>query len=201
MRIAAGILAAAATAVLAVGASALPARADSTLTVKYPVSGTTHLATLGVDVPLGPGSLTAVVDTTTNTLTANLSLPAATATAKILGISVSATANFIQQGQATGTVNFANNTVSTTANETIQVTSISIAGITISLGQHCQTINPSTITVNSAAGFSVIFGGHLTGTYDIGHFEGCGLVDAVLDLTLSGKGNTIDLTLGGVTIL
>ena len=98
---AAGLLAAA-----WVLASAGTASADTTLTIRYPVTGTTHLTTPNGDVPLGPGHLTATADLNTDKITAKLSLPDATASFKELNtIPVTATAQLINDGPTTGTVN------------------------------------------------------------------------------------------------
>lgn len=200
MRLPAAILAAAATAALAIGVTAVPAHADSTISATYPVTGTTTIKKLNATVALGPGSLGVVLDTTTSTLTATLSLPQATVSTSILGIPVTATTNFIQDGTATGTADLSTNTVSTTAMETLQITSLKIGSINIPVGNNCETAKPASITVNSQSGFNVLFGGNLAGTYTIPDFAHCGLATLLLNLTIPGAGNTITLTLGGATL-
>ena len=207
MRISAAILAAGATAVLAVGAGAVPAfaapaapSADSTISATYPVTGTTTIKKLNTSVALGPGSLAVVLDTTQSTLTATLSLPAATVSTTVLGIPVTATTNFIQDGQATGTADLSTNTVSTTANETLQITSLKVGVLSIPVGNNCETVKPASITVNSQSGFNVLFGGNLAGTYTIPAFAHCGIATLLLNLTIPGAGNPITLTLGGATL-
>jgi hypothetical protein len=151
-------------------------------------------------VPLGPGSLALVLDTTNSTLTATLSLPAATVSATVLGLPVTATTAFIQDGAATGTADLTTNSVQTTARETLQVTSLKIAGVPIGVGKSCETVAPASISVASQPGFNVLSGGTLAGTYAIPRFAHCGLATPLLNLTIPGGGNTISLVLGGATL-
>jgi hypothetical protein len=205
MRRTAALLAAAATAVLLTGtalaAAAAPARAaDSTISATYPLSGSTHIKKLNATAPLGPGSLAVVLDTTNSTLTATLSLPAATVSATVLGLPVTATTAFIQNGAATGTADLTTNAVSTTARETLQITSLKIAGVPVLVGKSCETVAPASISVASQPGFNVLSGGTLAGTYTIPRFAHCGLATPLLNLTIPGGGNTISLVLGGATL-
>jgi hypothetical protein len=215
MRRSAAILAAGATAVLVAGLGAAPALAaplahagpaaaaapaDSTLSATYPVTGSTHIQKLNATVPLGPGSLAVTLDTTTSDLTATLNLPPATVSATVLGLPVTATTAFIQDGTATGTADLAANSVQTTAKETLQVTSLKVAGVPVPVGRSCESIVPASISVASQPGFNVLFGGTLAGTYAIPLFAHCGLATPLLNLTIPGGGNTISLTLGGATL-
>jgi hypothetical protein len=215
MRRSAAILAAGATAVLVAGLGAAPALAaplahagpaaaaapaDSTLSATYPVTGSTHIQKLNATVPLGPGSLAVTLDTTTADLTATLNLPPATVSATVLGLPVTATTAFIQDGTATGTADLAANSVQTTAKETLQVTSLKVAGVPVPVGRSCESIVPASISVASQPGFNVLFGGTLAGTYAIPLFAHCGLATPLLNLTIPGGGNTISLTLGGATL-
>jgi hypothetical protein len=186
------------TATPALASSAAPA--DTTITVTYPVTGSTFIKAIDATLPLGPGTLTSTADLNTSGLTATLSLPAATGSFKELGfIPVTATTQMIQDGPATGTVNFSTNAVTTTANTTIQLTSLKVLGISIPLGSSCETA-PTAITVTSQAGFSILNGGTLAGTYTIPRFSHCGLAGFLINLTLPGPGNTISLTLGAAKL-
>ena len=107
-------LAAAAVAVLAVGAtlccrlstSAIPASASTKLHAKYKVTGSTYIKAPNFTLSLGPGKLSATVNTRTGKLTATLTLPNATGSFKQLGIiPVTATTQFINDGPTTGKVN------------------------------------------------------------------------------------------------
>jgi hypothetical protein len=215
MRRSAAILAAGTTAVLIAGLGAAPALAaplapagqataaapaDSTLSATYPVTGSTHIQKLNATVPLGPGSLAVTLDTTNSTLTATLNLPPATVSATVLGLPVTATTAFIQDGTATGTADLSTNSVQTTAKETLQITSLKVAGVPLPVGRSCESIVPASISVASQPGFNVLFGGTLAGTYAIPLFAHCGLATPLLNLTIPGGGNTISLTLGGATL-
>ncbi|MGC1286918.1 MAG: hypothetical protein WA895_28720 [Streptosporangiaceae bacterium] len=203
------LLAASAAAAVAGIAAATPALAspaapiapsDSTVSVSYPVTGSTFIKAIGSTIDLGPGTLSTTADLTTSTLTGTLTLPPATGSFKELGlIPVTATTEMIQDGTATGTVNFTTNAVTTTATDTIKLTSLKVAGVPILVGPSCET-SPTTISVSSQAGFNVLNGGTLSGTYTIPQFAHCGLATLLINLTLPGPGNTISLTLGKGTL-
>lgn len=203
------LLAASAAAAVAGIAAATPALAspaaptapsDSTVSVSYPVTGSTFIKAIGAAIDLGPGTLSTTADLTTSTLTGTLTLPPATGSFKELGlIPVTATTEMIQDGTATGTVNFTTNAVTTTATDTIKLTSLKVAGVPILVGPSCET-SPTTISVSSQAGFNVLNGGTLSGTYTIPPFAHCGLATLLINLTLPGPGNTISLTLGKGTL-
>jgi hypothetical protein len=203
------LLAASAAAAVAGIAAATPALAspaapaapsDSIVSVSYPVTGSTFIKAIGSTIDLGPGTLSTTADLTTSTLTGTLTLPPATGSFKELGlVPVTATTEMIQDGTATGTVNFTTNAVTTTATDTIKLTSLKVAGIPILVGPSCET-SPATISVSSQAGFNVLNGGTLSGTYTIPPFAHCGLATLLINLTLPGPGNTISLTLGKGTL-
>jgi len=174
--------------------------ADQTVNVTYPVSGSTFIKAINSSIALGPGSLSTTADLTTSTLTGTLSLPPATGSFKELGlVPVTATTEMIQDGQATGTVDFSTNAVTTTTKESIKLTSLKVAGLPVPVGSNCETA-PATITVSSQPGFNVLSGGTLSGTYTIPSFAHCGLATLLINLTLPGPGNTITLTLGAGTL-
>jgi hypothetical protein len=182
---------------LATPALASPAApSDTTVGVTYPVTGSTFIKAINSTIALGPGTLSTTADLTTSTLTGTLSLPPATGSFKELGlVPVTATTEMVQDGQATGTVNFSTNEVTTTATETIKLTGLKVAGLPVPVGSSCQT-SPATITVTSQPGFNVLSGGTLAGTYTIPRFAHCGLATLLINLTLPGPGNTISLVLG-----
>jgi hypothetical protein len=200
------LLAATAAAAVAGIALATPAPAspaalsDTTVSVSYPVTGSTFIKAIGSTINLGPGTLSTAADLTTSTLTGTLTLPPATGSFKELGlVPVTATTEMIQDGTATGTVDFSTNAVTTTATDTIRLTSLKVAGLPIPVGPSCQT-SPATISVSSQAGFNVLNGGTLSGSYRIPPFAHCGLATLLINLTLPGPGNTISLTLGKGTL-
>ncbi len=127
-------------------ASAGPAAADTTITLRYPVTGSTYLAAPGATLPLGPGKLTATADLTTYTVTAKLSLPDATGSFKELNlVPVTATAQFINDGPTTGTINSSTGAVATTSKITIRIVSLTVGGIPQLVGNSCETVTPATI--------------------------------------------------------
>lgn len=199
-----GLAVTAAAAASALVLSAGMASADTSLTLVYPVSGSTHIATTNSDLSLGPGSLTATADLTTGAITdGTLSLPDSTGSFTELGfVPVQATVAFTQVGPITGTVSIANDTTTATANMELRITDLKVAGVDTFVGNHCQTVTPASITVTSQAGFTIGTGGPVAGTYTIPDFNNCGLLNSqagLIDLVIPGSGNTISLTLGTPT--
>jgi hypothetical protein len=195
MCVSAGLLTA-----VGLAATAGPASADSVINVHYALTGTTFLKKLNTTVNLGSGTLSASVDLTTGTSTSTLSLPPATASVKEFGIiPVTATTEMIQNGPATGTVNLSTNTITSTASVTLKITSLTVFGISLPVGNSCET-SPFTISLSSGPGFTVGGGGPVSGGYTIPDFHHCGLNTLLLNFTIPGAGNTISLTLGALQI-
>lgn len=195
-----GLAVTALTGLLAVATvAAIPAAsaaAGTTLTVRYPVHGSTFLKAANATVNLGPGTLTSTVDLSTGKLTANLKLPPATGSFKELGlIPVTATTAFIQDGPTTGNVNLNTGAVTTTSNVTLKITSLSVSGLPVPVGPACESATPASISLASQPGFSIVKGGTVSGTYTVPPFANCGLITPVLNLTIAGPGNTISLIL------
>ena len=186
----------------AIVASSAPASAATKIKVKYPVTGSTTIEKLNATAALGPGTLKSTVNLSTGVLSATLTLPPATVSAEELGlVPVTATTVFINDGKTTGTVNLDTGAVTTTSHITLQITSLTVAGIPVPVGNACESAEPATVTVTSQPGFSIVNGGSLSGTYTIPPFANCLLETAVLNLTIPGPGNTIALTLGKAKVV
>jgi hypothetical protein len=197
-----GAGAAAVAAALAVTATAVPASATAT-TIKatYPVTGSTFLKAPNATLPLGPGKLVAHVNASTGAVKATLTLPNATGSFTEFGIiPVTATAHFINNGPTTGSINLKTGAVTSTSNITMQLVSLSVAGIPVPLGPSCETSAPAVVKVTSQKGFNILKGGNLAGSYTIPRFANCGLATVLINLTLTGPGNTITLHLGKAKI-
>lgn len=184
-----------------VSAVAAPASAQSTLTATYPVNGSTFIKATNASLALGPGTLAATLDLETGGIQAHLTLPASTGSFTEFGvIPVTATAEFTEEGATTGQLDLSTGAVTSTSHVTIKLTALRVAGIPTPVGDHCQTESPATIALASGASFNVLNGGPLSGTYTIPKFEHCLLATPLINLTIPGGGNTIDLTLGPATI-
>jgi hypothetical protein len=199
MTAAAGLLLSLGLAAQAAPASAA-ATADQTASLTYPVNGSTVIKAVNSTLTLGPGSLAATVDLTTGALTANLTLPKATASFKEFGIiPVTATTELVPDGATTGTVNFSASSVTSTSSITLKLDSLKVAGIPLPVGPSCETRTPAAVSLTSGAGFNLLSGGTLSGTYTIPPFSHCGLNTALINLTIPGPGNTIALALGAAS--
>jgi len=184
-----------------VAGTAAPTSAASTIRATYKVTGSTFLKAPNATLPLGPGKLSANVNASTGAVKATLTLPDATLSFKQFGfIPVTATTHFINSGPTTGTINLSTGAVTSTSHITMQIVSLSIAGIPVPIGPACESSTPAAIKVASQPGFNVLKGGNLAGTYTIPQFANCGLVTPLINVTLTGPGNTITLHLGKARI-
>jgi hypothetical protein len=184
-----------------VAATAAPTSAASTIRATYKVTGSTFLKAPNATLPLGPGKLSANVNVSTGAVKATLTLPDATLSFKQFGfIPVTATTHFINNGPTRGTINLSTGAVTSTSHITMQIVSLSIAGVPVPIGTACESSTPAAIKVASQPGFNVLKGGNLAGTYTIPQFANCGLVTPLINLTLTGPGNTITLHLGKARI-
>jgi hypothetical protein len=195
----AGLLFSSAAVAGAVGLGVSPASADTTVSLTYPISGSTYINAIHTSIPLGPGTLAATADLNTAAVTGNVNLPPATGSFKELGlVPVTATTAFVEQGQTTGTLQSDGGIVAT-SHITLKLTSLKVAGIPVPVGNSCQTAVPATITLTSQSGFNALTGGTVTGTYTIPRFAHCLLATPLINLTLPGPDNTITLNLGAPT--
>lgn len=182
-------------------ATAVPASAGTTIHARYKVTGSTFLKAPNATLPLGPGRLAANVNLNTGAIKAALTLPDATLSFKQFGlIPVTATTHFINNGPTTGTLDLSTGAITSTSQITMQIVSLSIAGLPVPVGPACESSTPAVIQVASQPGFNILKGGDLAGTYTIPQFANCGLVTPLINLTLTGPGNTITLTLGKAKI-
>ena len=178
-----------------------PAFAVSFIKAKYKVTGSTFLAGPKTSLSLGPGTLSAKVNGSTGKLTATLSMPPATASFKQLNVvPVTAVTKFINDGPTTGKVNLNTGATSTTSKITLQITSLTVAGLPIPVGSRCETTNPVVISLKSKKGFNPLDGGKVGGSYTIGKFSHCGLATVLINATVPASGNTITLKLGKAKI-
>jgi hypothetical protein len=185
-----------------IAATPAAASAATVLKVRYPVNGSTFLKAANATVPLGPGALRSRVNLTTGTVTASLNLPPATGSFKEFGlIPVTATVAFIQNGPTTGKIDLNTGAVTTMSSITLQITSLSVAGLPVPVGPSCESATPASVALASQPGFSIVNGGTVSGTYTVPPFAGCGLITPVLNLTITGPGNTISLTLGKAHVI
>jgi hypothetical protein len=184
---------------LGAGLGVSPASADTTISLTYPVSGSTYINAIHTSIPLGPGTLAATADLSTSAITGSVTLPAATGSFDELGfVPVTATTEFVPSGPTTGTLE-SNGGIQATSKITLKLTSLTVAGIRLPVGNSCQTAIPATIPLASQAGFNALTGGTVSGTYTIPPFEHCLLATGLINLTLPGPGNTITLNLGAAT--
>jgi hypothetical protein len=173
------------------------ASAATFIKAKYKITGSTFLAGPMATLALGPGTLSAKVNASNGKVSASLTLPPATGSFKQFGvIPVTATAKLINDGPTTGTVNLGTGAVKTTSKITMQLTSLTVAGLPVPVGNRCETSSPVVVSLKSQKGFSILGGGKVAGSYTIPAFHHCGLATLLINLTIPASGNTITLKLG-----
>jgi hypothetical protein len=179
---------------------ALPASA-ATISVTYPVTGSTAIKKNGSTLPLGPGTLksTIVTNATGADLTGTLDLPPSKSSFTVAGfIPVQATVTVIPAGPVSGTLS--QGVVTAHSDVYIQLSDIWLAGIFYTpVGDECRTKTPVSMDLRSEGGFTVFNGGTVAGTYTIPDFANCTIFGPLLSSQVSGPDNTISLQLGKPT--
>ncbi|WP_199440016.1 DUF6801 domain-containing protein [Umezawaea beigongshangensis] len=165
--------------------------------ITYDVGGSTRIAKLNSDLPLGPGTLAAELDLLSGNFTADLDLPESTGSFTLFNLlPARATVEMTPLGRTTGTL--ADGAVTARSSVVIGLTDVRVLGVQVVKPTHrCRTTAPADIGLTSAPGFDPITGGTLSGTYTIPRFESCGLVTPIVNSSIPGSGNTIGLTIAG----
>lgn len=170
----------------------------ATINLTHDASGTTHVATTGSDIALGPTTMHTTLDTDTLTFTGSMELPGTRTEFKALGfLPMSADVAFEEAAPIEGTLeNLPDGTAAAHATATyhIRLSNIKVVGFPTFTGPFCRTVDPVTIPVDTPEGeeFNVIQGGVLAGEYDIGDFQHCGLNTWLVNALVPGSGNTVE---------
>ena len=200
-RVAAAVSASALAGTAALALDPGMASATTLVHAKYKVSGSTYLKSPNFTLALGPGTLSATLNAGTGKLKANLSLPEATGSFKQSGlIPVTATTKLINDGPTTGKVNLNTGAIKTKSKITMQIVSLTVAGISVPVGSSCETSSPVVVRLASQPKFSILKGGKLAGTYTIPDFSHCRLATLLINATIPGSGNTVTFKLGKAKI-
>jgi hypothetical protein len=192
-----------ATLTLGPGANSTPGtNNDDILAGVYPFNGSTLIHRSGATVTLGPGDLYALPSVHDGGVYGgDLVLPPGSGTATLHGKTVTITAAFIQVGPISGTLNLQTGAVASTAQETIQVTNVTVNGQNVPVPATCQTVKPVVIHAATTSGFNVLQGGTLEApSYKIPAFTGCGQATKIVAQGLPGPGNSLTLTLGALSV-
>lgn len=201
---------------LLTGVLATPASADPnpTLTDLYDAVGTSHVGSINADLPIAPTTLTETLDATTlQIIDGTLPIAPQQITFNALGfIPIRSTVSLIQTSPVTGALTPGpdGNVITSTVSYTIKLSNVAVNvfgfWMPLFIGDHCQTINPVSITASSPAGqyFDVLNGGTVTGKYTIGNFQNCAPLDLPdffgvgslpINALVPGTNNTINLQL------
>jgi len=175
------------------------AHAATTVAINYDAVGTTHMASTNNNIPLGPSTLSTVLDVDTFDLTGHLPLPKQHTTFTVLGfVPVEADVTFIEAAPLTGHLDLAgvNAIVTSNASYTVQLSNVKMGGLPGLVGSNCKTKSPITISANTPAGegFDILGGGNLAGTFTLGDFKNCGINTWLINQIVPGSGNTVSIT-------
>lgn len=166
------------------------------------LQGSTLINATGGTLPLN-GSIATLLDIASGTFEADLEvLPTSgNFSIKLLFSKINAAANveFEQAEVTTGTL--VNGKLTANSKLYVKVPKVAIKlgwlPIRIGGGSECQTREPINIELKSVEGsnFSPATGGEVSGVYELGALENCGLLTSLLNQFMTGPGNTINLEL------
>jgi len=164
----------------------------------WELSGKVTEAKSGISVEVPKGStLSAEGDITTGSLTANLSIPPIDQTIWIGLIPVTVKGALTPTGTIHGTVGLTNSGVfseaaSGSANELVG--SVGVGIFTVPIG--CTTVEPIQLplSISEQVNALVVGGFSFSTKVTVPEFGGCGLFGPILSSTMSGPGNTIEMT-------
>ncbi len=151
---------------------------------------------ISVDVPKG-STLTAEGDITSGVLTANLSISPINQTIFIALVPVTVKGALTPTGTIHGAVGFTNSGVfseTATGSASELVSSVGVGIVTVPIG--CTTVEPIQLplSISEQVNALVVGGFSFTTQVTVPEFGGCGLFGPILSATMSGPGNTIEMT-------
>ena len=166
------------------------------------LQGSTLINATGGTLPLN-GSIATLLDIASGTFEDDLEvLPTSgNFSIKLLFSKINAAANveFEQAEVTTGTL--VNGKLTANSKLYVKVPKVAIKlgwlPVRIGGGSECQTREPINIELKSVEGsnFSPATGGEVSGVYELGALENCGLLTSLLNQFMTGPGNTINLEL------
>ncbi len=164
----------------------------------WELSGKVTEAKSGISVEVPKGStLSAEGDVTSGALTATLSIPPIDQTISVLGVPITVKGALTPTGTIHGSVSLTNSGVfsesaSGSANELVG--SVGVGIFTVPIG--CTTVKPIELplSISEPVNQLVTGGFSFKTTVTVPEFGGCGLFGPVLSATMSGPGNTIEMT-------
>ncbi|MCG8920505.1 hypothetical protein L6E12_32535, partial [Actinokineospora sp. PR83] len=161
--------------------------------IDYGLTGSSTLPRLGGTVPLS-GSVDAKANLGQGTFTAALALNKTKGDFKIVGVlPATAEIDFETVGQGSGTMSAGAATFQQQL--FVKLTSVSVFGLPIYMGDTCKTQKPADIRLTSAGAFDPLAGGKLKGTYSLTRADGCGPLNDYIGPFVFSQNNTIDVTL------
>jgi pimeloyl-ACP methyl ester carboxylesterase len=151
---------------------------------------------ISIEIPKG-ATLSAQGDITTETLTADLSVPPINQTIRIFGIPVTVKGSLTPTGTITGKVSLSDEGVfsqSAQGAANMRVGSVGLGFFQVPVG--CTTAEPIQLPLSIAEPVNALSVGSfaITTEVTVPEFGGCGLFGPILSSLMSGPGNTIKMT-------
>ncbi len=198
-------VAAVSAAAVATTIAAAPASAEPILPIDYDASGSSYIASTDSTVSLGPTTLSTNVDYATFEFTGSMPLPGTRTKFNLIGfLPVTADVAFVEAAPITGNLSAGQveSRVDAVATYHLKLSNIKIAGFPTFTGSHCRTVNPITIPIESPpeGGFNLFVGGHVSGEFNIGKFQNCGLNTWLINAVVPGSGNTVDIDISNARV-
>jgi hypothetical protein len=183
-----------ATAVWA-GGLAQPAAADPIGHLHYPnVTGSTTLAKPHVSAAIPQSVVDADLDFANGNIVGAAQIPDFPVTIRVANlVPVTAITRMVPVGQLTGHLGDTFTASSTFTLQLVRVFQPSLPRLNL-VPSGCRTATPTTVNLVNTTPIN-IFDTTISGTYTLPRFTHCGLLTPVLDLLLSGPGNTLTLRL------
>ena len=166
------------------------------------LEGSTLIKATGGSLPL-TGSIATLLDLAAGTFEADLEVQPTSGnfSIKVLFSKINAVANVEFEQAAVTTGSLVNGKLTANSQLYVKVPKVAIKigllPIRIGGGSECQTRDPINIELKSVEGsnFSPATGGTVSGVYELGALENCGLLTSLLNQFMTGPGNTINLDL------
>lgn len=172
-----------------------PAAADPIGHLHYPnVTGSTTIAKPGVTAAIPQSVVDADLDFADGSIVGQAQIPDFPVTIRVANlVPVTAIVRLVPVGNLTGQLTDTFTATSTFTLRLVRVFQPSLPRLNL-VPNGCQTRTPTTVTLVNTTPVN-IFDTTISGTYTLPRFTRCGLLTPLLNLLLSGPGNTLTLRL------
>ena len=166
--------------------------------IAYTVRGFLTVRRNSLRVPLS-GSLVRRADPDSGLFTGDLVLDPATITRKVLGVSLlTATVEIRAESPVIGRVDKEGRMFATATVDAV-IAAVQVGGRNLIDGDSCHTVTQAIVPLRSKPDFKLEQGGRVAGEYHRPPFTGCGRITPLVNVLISGSGNSAVIDLVPVT--